>query len=90
MTDYICSVLLDIDNNNNNNNNNINTLRVGVHWKRQKADNNLHKLLRTWTTLMTVLLANTPTQAESHLYSQEQAAGGIGLHVNADKMENVL
>ena len=33
------------------------------------------------------LLANTPTQAESLLYSLEQAAGDIGLHVNAEKME---
>ena len=32
-------------------------------------------------------LANTPTQAESPLHSLEQAAGGIGLHVNANKME---
>ena len=33
------------------------------------------------------LLANTPTQAESLLHSLEQAAGGIGHHVNADKTE---
>ena len=33
------------------------------------------------------LLSNTPTQAESLLHSLQQAAGGIGLHVNADKME---
>ena len=33
------------------------------------------------------LLANTPTQSESQLHSLEKAAGGIGLHVNADKME---
>ena len=33
------------------------------------------------------LLANTPTQAKFLLHSMEQAAGGIGLHVNADKME---
>ena len=32
------------------------------------------------------LLANTPTQAESLLHSLEQTAGGIVLHVNADKM----
>ena len=31
------------------------------------------------------LLANTPTQAESLLYSLEKAAGGIGVDVNADK-----
>ena len=34
-----------------------------------------------------VLLANTPAQAESLLHSLEQAAGSIGLYVNADKME---
>ena len=30
-------------------------------------------------------LANTPAKAESLLLSLERAAGGIGLHVNADK-----
>ena len=34
-----------------------------------------------------VLLATTPTQAESLLHSLEQAAGDIGLYMNADKME---
>ena len=34
-----------------------------------------------------VFLANTPIQAESLLHSLEQAAGSIGLHVNADKTE---
>ena len=34
-----------------------------------------------------VLLANTSTQAESLLHSLEQAAGGIGFQVNADKIE---
>ena len=33
------------------------------------------------------LLANTPSQTETLLHSLEQAAGDIGLHVNADKME---
>ena len=33
------------------------------------------------------LLVNTPTQDESQLHSLERAALGIGLHVNADKME---
>ena len=36
------------------------------------------------------LLANTPTQAESLLYNLEQAAGGVGLHEKADKMEYVF
>ena len=34
-----------------------------------------------------VLLENSPAQPESLLHSLEQAAGGIGLHVNADKTE---
>ena len=36
-----------------------------------------------------VLLANTPAQTESLLQSLERAAGGIGLHVNADKTKDV-
>ena len=35
------------------------------------------------------LLANTPTQATSLLYSLEQAAGAIGLHMDADKTEYI-
>ena len=31
------------------------------------------------------LLANTPAQAETLLHTLEEAAAGIGLHVNADK-----
>ena len=38
-----------------------------------------------WTR--TALLTNTPAQADFLLQSLEKAAGGIGLHVNADKME---
>ena len=34
-----------------------------------------------------VILANAPAQAETVLLSLEQAAGGIGLHVNVHKME---
>ena len=33
------------------------------------------------------LLTNTPAQADSLLQSLERAAGGIGLHINADKTE---
>ena len=33
------------------------------------------------------LLANTLAQAETVLHSLERAAGGIGLHINADKTE---
>ena len=36
---------------------------------------------------MTALLANIPAQAGTLLHSLEWAAAGIGLHVNADKME---
>ena len=36
---------------------------------------------------MLVLLGNTPNQAETLLHSLEQAAAGIGLHVNAHKTE---
>ena len=36
---------------------------------------------------MTELRANTPAQAKSLLHSLKQAAGGIDLHLNADKTE---
>ena len=36
---------------------------------------------------MTALLANSPVQAKTLLHSLEQAACGIGFHVNADKTE---
>ena len=45
------------------------------------------KKLPTPTTLMTAILANTPNQAETLLHSLEQAAAGIGPHVNAHKTE---
>ena len=35
----------------------------------------------------TALLANSPAQAESLLHNLEQTAGGISLHINADKTE---
>ena len=35
------------------------------------------------------LLANTPVQADSLRHSLEQAVGGIGVHVKADKTENM-
>ena len=35
------------------------------------------------------LLTNTTTRAESLLHSLKRATGGIGLHVNADKIEYV-
>ena len=36
-----------------------------------------------------VLLANTPAQTDTLLHSLERAAAGIGLHVNAERMEHV-
>ena len=39
------------------------------------------------TTPMTAILANTPNQAETLLYSLERAAAGIDLHANAHKTE---
>ena len=36
-----------------------------------------------------VFLENTPAQAGSLQYILEQTAGGIGLHVNADKMKYI-
>ena len=42
-------------------------------------------IMNTDYTDKTALLANTTTQPESH--NLKQAAGGIGLHVNADKTE---
>ena len=60
---------------------------MALHGKRQEADDTLHELLRTRTTLITVLLANTTAQAESLLHILEWATGGIGRHVNADKTE---
>ena len=36
-----------------------------------------------------MLLANTATQAESPLHNLEQAAGDIGLHVNADETKHM-
>ena len=44
-------------------------------WQRKAAEDDI------------TLLANTPSQAETLLHSLEQAATGIGLHVNADKIE---
>ena len=56
-------------------------------WQRKEAEGTPQKQLPTPTTQMRVILANTPNQAETLLYSLEQAAGGIGVHVNAHKTE---
>ena len=77
-------------------------LRTSIDWmkKKKKKKKNSFKLAKERSrrypaqTIMNadytdniVLLANSPTQAESLLHSLEQAAGGIGLHVNADKID---
>ena len=57
-------------------------------WQRQEAEDTPYEWLWIRTMLMTVLLANTPAQAEFLLYSLERAeAGSIGIHVNAVKTE---
>ena len=55
--------------------------------QRKEAEGTQQKQLPTPTTPMTVILANTPNQAETLLHSLERAAAGIGLHVNAHKTE---
>ena len=50
----------------------------GLTLKRREADDTPHKVLRTQTTQR--FFANTPAQAESLLYSLEQATRGKGLH----------
>ena len=44
-------------------------------------------VLPTPTTLMTVILANTPNQAETQLHCLARAAAGIGLNINLHKTE---
>ena len=56
-------------------------------WQRKEAEGTLQKQLPSPTTPMTVLLANTPNQAETLLHSLERAATSIGLHVYAHKTE---
>ena len=58
--------------------------------KKKEAEDSLHKLSRMRAMPITQpLLANTSSQTESQLHSPEWAAGGIGLHMNADKTENM-
>ena len=56
-------------------------------WQRKKAEGTPQKQLPTPTTPMTAILANTLNQAGTLLHSLEEAAAGIGLHVNAHKTE---
>ena len=56
----------------------------------EKARSNLYPaetIMNVDFTNDIVFLANLPTKAESLLHSLEQAEGGIGFHVNADKMK---
>ena len=55
--------------------------------KKQKIPRtkNYGRKLRRWHSAYTPANTNTPAQVESLLHSLERAAGGIGLHVNADK-----
>ena len=52
-------------------------------WQRKEAEGTPQKQLPMPTTI----LANTPNQAKTLLHSLERAAAGIGLYVNAHKME---
>ena len=61
---------------------------VLVFKKWQQADDTPHKLITNADYADDLaLLVNTPTQAKSLLYSLEQPAGDICLHVNTDKTE---
>ena len=55
--------------------------------KKKKADDIPQKLIDVDCADDKALLANTPAQAESLLHSRDQAAGGINLHLNANKTE---
>ena len=55
-------------------------------WQRKEAEDTLHKQFTDVDYADDIaLLTNTPAQAETLLHSLEQAAAGIGLHVNAYK-----
>ena len=58
----------------------------GFTLEKQEADDISQKLWQMQTTQM-MLLANTPAQAESQLCCLEQAVGGIGLYMNANKID---
>ena len=59
----------------------------GFNLQRKEAEDTQHKLSQTRTTLMKALLANSPAQPEFLQHNLEGTAGGVGLHVNADKTE---
>ena len=54
-----------------------------------EADDFEQTIIDTDSVDSIVLLANIPTQAESLLHCLKQAAGVIGLYVNADKTEYI-
>ena len=57
-------------------------------WQRKKSGSNPAQIIMDTDYANNIaLLANAPAQAESQQHSLEQAAGSIGLHVNADKTE---
>ena len=61
---------------------------MALHLKRQEGDDTpAQTIMNVDYTDDIPHLANISTQAESLLHSLEQAAGGIGIHVNADKTE---
>ena len=55
--------------------------------QKKEAEGTPQKQLTMLTMPMTALLVNAPAQAQTLLHSLEWAATGIGLHVNAHKME---
>ena len=64
-------------------------MSIVLHENRQEPDNTPAQIITDADSADDLaLLANTHTQAKSPLYSLEQAADGV--HVNADKMENVF
>ena len=67
-------------------------LRTSIDFMKEAGKGKKRKIPRTKITDVDdaddiTLPANTPTQAESLLQLLQWAAGGIGLHVNADKTE---
>ena len=58
---------------------------MAQHYKRQETDDFLRKLTDTDNANDLALPVNTPAQAEFLLHRLEQAAGSIGLYVNANK-----
>ena len=57
--------------------------------KQEAVDNPTQTIMNTDYAGDIMLLANISTQVKSLLHILEQAAGGIGLHGNADKMEYI-